>query len=201
MTDQTQAVVDKTDTPPVAGSEVESARKDVDDLDALLAEFDQQAKKPDTVSPPAPAPQPQTEVRAPDPDIAYIRQRFDRQDMVETINRVRGDLDPEVFDDDIVEGWLNAKAMKDHRLSVAYMQRASNPQAWAKVQAQLGKEFAKKGSRLVDREATDDRAAVAASMRGASSRAPEERPVDTSGMSNSEYRKYMRDNFGFDPGI
>ena len=121
--------------------------------------------------------------------------------MQQTIEEVRGDLPKDVYDDDMVEGWLNALAIKDPRLTQAYLQREQNPRAWGKVKSELGKKLQDRFNKLPNREATDDREAVAQAVRGASTKVNTDPPPKFGQMSNTEYRKSVRDQYGFDPGV
>jgi hypothetical protein len=54
----------------------------------------------------------------------------------------------------------------------------------------------------IDTQATEDRAVVAAAVRGASTnRAPETPPPNYSTQNNAEYRRSVREQYGFDPGV
>ena len=204
----TQAVVDDADTRAVPGSEADSARKDdVPDLDALLAEFDKEAKPVVSPSPVAGADtQPDVKALAArlqsiEGAVQRVSQFEFRRDMDELVKSVRGDLDPEVFDSDIVEAWIDGLARKDPRLQRAWLEREANPRQFNSIKESLGKSFRKKFDKLPDRNVTEDREAVTAAVRGASTRAPEDKPTNYSGMSNAEYRKKVREEHGFDPGV
>lgn len=207
MTDTTQAVVDEADTKPVAGSEAESARTTTeDDLDKLLADYDTQNKP---AAPASPIPQPQAP-QQPD-ELAMLKSEVQnlktqaakwadaefRQEIQSTIKEVRGDLDPEFFDDDLVEAWLDRQARKDPRLAEAWR----DPKMRPRINGQLSKQFSKKYSSQPDRQATEDKAAVVHAMRSASTRQPESQPEDYSRLSTQEFREKIRKDFGFDPGV
>lgn len=111
-----------------------------------------------------------------DPDIAKRLEALEvrdaekgyRTDMDAAIKAVRGDLDPEIFDDVWIEGYLNEQARRDSRLQNAWAQRHKNPQAYQKILGSLSDQIGKKFSKVIDRQATEDREAVAAAVRGAS---------------------------------
>jgi hypothetical protein len=95
-------------------------------------------------------------------------------------------------------------AREDQRIAAAFMNRTTNPAAWEKVQRGLAKEFAKemKDFTSIDPNVTEDRAVVAAAVRGASTnRVPETPPPNYSMQNNAEFRKSIRDQYGFDPGV
>lgn len=205
-TSTTQTAVDTTKAPAVQGATDDSARNDGDDLDKLLAEFDDSKPK----APPEPAkPEPKTgaadDLRALTDEVRGLRserqQETFRRDMDATIKDVRGNLDPEFFDDTFVESWMDARARQDPRLSTAWNNRHANPKAFAKVKDQLGRDFVKKYGKLPDKQATEDREAVTAAVRGASSRAPEGKPPDFAGMSNAQFREEHKKLYGYYPSV
>jgi hypothetical protein len=202
VSDDKQAVVD-TNAPAKPDAEVaDSARKDVDDLDTLLAEFDQGTKKTDTVSPPETKPTPPDalaqDVQALKNQAQEWAQEKNKRAIAETVEGIRGDVPKEVFDDEMVEAWLDSQARRDPRLALAFVQRDQNPQKWGKVKAELGRQLAKKAGALPDRNASDDREAVAAAVRGASAKATAEPAPNFGAMTDAELRKYNREHFGFE---
>ena len=209
MSEGQQTVVDTTDVTAQPGTEVtDSARQDVDALDALLAEYDQGTQRT------APAATTQTTTTT-QPDQGALVQRVQavetglqewRQDQTkravsETIQEVRGDIPADFMDDDMVEGWLDAQARKDPRLAQAFLQRETNPRQWNKVKAALGKQLNDRFKKLPDRQATDDREAVAAAVRGASTKVSAEPAPKFGSQSNAEFRKSVKEQYGFDPGV
>ena len=189
--DDKQAVVDVADAAPVAAVEAQDARED--DLDALLKQFDE--------TKPEPKPEPKPDEITPDAikrleglERTIAEERY-RKDMTETLKVVRGDLDPEIFDDTLVEAWIDTQARNDPRLSRAWQERNSNPKQFAKVREQLGKAFAAKFSKLPDKQATEDRETVAAAIRGASTKAPKTDDIDekaVSKMTDAEFEAFKR---------
>lgn len=187
----TQAVVDETKAPALPGAEATGARTD-DDLDTLLKQFDEQ--QPQRPSEPA-RPEPRAEA-APDKvandtvlkEAEFIRSERFKRDMSETVKEVRGDLPADLYDDKLVQAWIDARAADDPRLSRAWVERYDNPQRFQQVKAALGKEFARKYGRLPDRQATEDREAVTAAVRGASTKAPEGKAPDYAAMSPADFQ-------------
>lgn len=202
----TQPVVTPTDAQPQAGAEVTDARNE-DTLDTLLKTYDQQtqpAAQPQTTNPPE---------RKPDtPDLNVLASRVEsfvneahniqfKRDMTETVKQVRGDLDPDVFDDVLVESWLDAEARRDPRLAKAWTDRHANPKQFERVKAELGKSFTKKFSKLPDKQVTEDRESVAAAVRGASTPRPESKPLNVSNLSNKQAADEIEKNFGYRPAF
>jgi len=196
-----QPVVDETLGSAPPEPTVDGARNDGNDLDSLLSQFEQEAApRTPPVSPQTPIEQQQPPDRSQiDPNVARLVKRFDSEDLQRLVKEVKGDSD---FDDDIIEGWIDAQARRDSRLQRAWLEREANPKAFQQISKQLGKEFAKRTARKTDPQATEDREAVAAAVRGSSTnRAPESAPPDFSRMGSAEYRNAVREKYGFDPGV
>ena len=201
-----QTAVDATTAPAQPGATAgQDARNDGDDVDALLTQFDSSVPKPAAAPAPQPTPEPKAGTVAqpsqPDPAVAAGRTYIFRQDMDKTIKTVRGDIDSDRFDDGLVESWLDMRARKDPRLAAAWENRHRQPQAFQRIVAGLGREFQKQYGSMPDKQATEDREAVTAAVRGASTKAPEGQPPKYGGLSNQEYRERIRKDFGFDPGV
>ena len=199
----TQPVADTANDQVKPGSETSGAR-DTDDLDSLLSEFEQGTKPSEPVKP-EPKPGADNDLKALTEQVRGLMtataQQQARQDMEKAIKAVRGEFDPNVFDDTLVEAWMDAQARTDPRLASAWQNRAANPKQFDRVLQGLGKNFQKKFSSLPDKNATEDREAVTAAVRGASTKVPEGKAPAFGNMSNAEYRKSVKDQFGFDPGV
>lgn len=186
----TQAVVDETKVAAVPATEATSARTD-DDLDTLLSQYDEGAPKPSEPAKPATAaPAADDQAVANETvlnEAKFIRQQRFQQDMKATIHDVRGDLPADLYDDDFVQAWIDAQAAKDARLATAWVNRAADPKKFGQVKAALGKEFAKRYNRIPDKQATEDREAVTAAVRGASTSAPSGKAPDYSKMTDAQF--------------
>ena len=203
MSDEKQAVVEEAKVPAQQGTEVETRTDDTDPLDALLAEFDQGTKPVITTQTVTPKDDPEivSKVRNLEAIATNWQKEQDRKAISETITSIRGDVPEELFDDDMIEGWLNALAVKDTRLAVAYANREQNPRAWKKVTADLKGKLADKFGNLPDRAATVDHELVAQSVRGASTKVAAEPAPKLGAMSGPQLRKHVMDQYGFDPGV
>lgn len=207
MTEATteQTAVDATKAPALPGATAgQDARQDGDDVDTLLNEFQASTKAPEPTPQTQPEPKAGTDViKAPvsDPAVAEVRNYIFRQDMDKTIKAVRGDLDPDRFDDGIVEAYLDMRARKDPRVATAWENRHRNPQQFEKLVAGLGREFTKKYGTMPDKQATEDRELVTAAVRGASTKAPEGKAPDFSGLNNHEYREQHKKAYGYYPSV
>lgn len=202
----TQPAVDAPDatvTPVVEGND---AQNNADDLDSLLNEFDV-AQKPAATKETQPEQKPaadsdlQSRLNQMEGFVNQAEARQFRQDMDKTISSIRGDLDPEMFDDKLVQAWLDVQAQADQRLQEAWLNRHSKPKQFEKVVESLGRNFVKKYGQLPDKAATEDREAVTAAVRGASTKTPEGKAPDFSGMSNAEYRETHKKQFGYYPNV
>jgi hypothetical protein len=196
--ENTQAAVDEPKVPAQPGAEATNAQAG-DDLDALLSEFDTETR-PSTPAQPATAAPAANDVKDASAEVLAARdeirkERF-QKDIKVTVSDIRGDLPADLYDDDFMESWLDVQAKKDERLAQAWANRNANPQQFAKVKAALGKEFAKKYGKLPDRQATDDREAVTAAVRGASTRAPEGKAPNYAGMTNADFAAEKDRAFG-----
>ena len=197
----TQPVVTETNAQPPAGAEGTNARNDDGDLDALLKVFETETKPPVK-----PTPEQQTN----EPDLkalagevqqmrGFVNEAHNLQfkrDMDDTVKTIRGELDPEIFDGPLIQGWLDAQAQQDQRLAKAWVDRHANPKQFEQVKTALAKNFAKKFSKLPDAAATEDRAAVTAALRGASTRAPEGKAPEYGKLSNADFEKEKAKLFG-----
>jgi hypothetical protein len=182
------------------------------DLDALLAEFDQSTKTMTAGNTAAPLADDFAERQqranngerslSPAEQAAYAEgmQRAER-DLKSVVTDVRADMPLHLYSDDFVQTWIDNQARQNLQLQRVWMNRDSSPGAFRAAVNQLSKKFYKTFRDMPDREATEDRNAVTAAMRGASSRAPEDRPPSYGTLSNAEYAKDVRERFGFDPGV
>ncbi len=200
----TQPAVIETNAQPPADAAVTDARTEGADLDTLLKTYDEQTA-------PATSPTPAQPSAAPDLNVlagelqqvkSFVNEANNiqfKRDMNDTVATIRGDLDPEVFDGPLIEGWLDSQAKQDPRLAKAWLERHANPKQFAQVTTALAKNFAKKFSKLPDRQVTEDREAVTAAVRGASNRAPENPPANYAGKSDAEFREDVHKKYGFRP--
>lgn len=202
----TQPVVTTTEAQPQVGAEGTDARNDGADLDTLLKVYDEK-----TTSAAATTTQTQPDTTAgTEPDLKTVAAKLQqlesfateshnlrhKQDMGETVKAIRGDLDPDVFDEKLIEGWLNVQAQQDPRLAQAWLNRAANPKQFEQVKTALAKSFQKKFSKLPDRQTTEDRDAVTAAVRGSSTRATEGKAPEFGKMSNADFQKEKDKLFG-----
>lgn len=201
MTDpNTQTAADTTNPPAQPGGADTGAQNGADALDTLLSEFDSKTAPSTTTNPPAPQQGAGDDLKAIADEVRAWRtekqQDTFNRDMTETVGKLRGDLDPEIFDDSLVRGYVNARADQDPRLAQAWVNRHTNPKAFQRVVEQLGRDFRQKFSKLPDKGATEDHAAVTAAVRSASQRAPEAQPPNYSKLTDAELQAEKDKLFG-----
>lgn len=198
MTEDTQAVVDEAKTSAKPDVKADNAQdKGGDDLDTLLDQFKQEQPEPEA----KPKTEPEQKLdtgavkRLETLEKTLAEERFQRS-IQPVLKRVRGDIPAEVLGDDEILDLLDGRAKRDPRLQQAWLNRDKNPAAWSKIEQNLGRELSKKFSKLPDQGATDDREAVAAAVRGASTKAPEGKPPDFSKMSDNQFQAEKEKMFG-----
>lgn len=174
-----------------------------DGLEQALAEFDSGIQEDSSG-------ETQSEQKT-DPDLSTIAKKLEdwekreaqqsfRQDMDATVSAVRGGIDSSFMEDWEIESWVDGMARNDPRISTAWAQRHANPKKWQAVQKELGNKLQKKFADLPDRNATEDREAVAAAVRGQSTRTPDSEPEpDFKGKSNADFRDEVYKKYGYRP--
>ena len=135
-----------------------------------------------------------------DKKIQTIQAHEYERDLNTTVANVRGNLDKNVFPDKIVRAWLDAEVREDEGLKDVWLNRAQDPRMWQAAERNLIKQFHQEAARRVDPQVTEDRAMVAAAIRGASAPAQTEPPPNYSRLSNPEMRDEMR-KLGVEPNF
>ena len=198
MTDTTtQAAVDATDATAKPVADVNNAQDTGDDLDTLLSQYEAQTAKAAPASPPQTPQVTQPQTPSIDADrVRRIEDRLFKQDLDEAVSGIVGDLK---VPRRMATGWLDQMARERPAIANAFMQKDSNPQGWKQVQQSLAREFAREVESVsYDKNVSEDRSAVAAAVRGASTKAPTEPPPNYSSLSNSEIREEYR-KLGINP--
>ena len=185
-----------------------------DDLDALLAEFEQGTTRPA---------EPQLEISDAEPQLRTERAQFYRQqsdfnsevqnytqqrlqekheaDFTSLIKEVRGELDPELFTDKMIRAFIDAEARENEHLQDAWLNRAANPARFRRAASELVKQFASHAKRMPDPQLTQDRELVSQYVRTATGQAPTDRQPNLGRMTNDEFRKYAIDTYGINPSV
>jgi hypothetical protein len=222
--EQTPAVAPIDSAAPAAP--VEAAKSSADpDFDALLSQFDSETAKPaepapapDVGQPTSPAPNPEAEAAQLLRDISdrTVDERVQREIQLREFTRVEHEAGMKIVSDDarelskefgdvseqLVDWFFSAKLSSDSRIAPMFYNRNRDPQSartWRIVHGRLLNELRRELKSRPDREATEDRAAVAAAVRGSSTGGPPgPEPAPRLGnMSAAEFARYTRENFGF----
>lgn len=192
MTDTTQAVVTETPASAEPEAKVEGAREGgADDLESLLAEFDQGVSKTAPVSPPEPTP-----TATQDPRFDQIYQKLVAKEVDDAVKEFMADTGAPSRR--MAKAYLEELARENPTtFGHAFIHKDSNPKVWERLFAAAKKEYRKEVASRPDPQATEDRAAVVQAVRGASTPAPAEPPPQLGQMTDQELREYTRKNFGF----
>jgi hypothetical protein len=196
----TQAVATETNEAAKPVSEAVSGAPD--ELDTLLKQFETPAEqKPKTETKPETKPEPSEDMK----DLAnYVRAKRDeesreatRGDLAKAVTAVQTEIDDGglKLPDRLVRGALRDMAEEDPRFLRAWAERGANPKAWEQVLKAAAKEIRKELESSPDPQATEDKAAVRAAVRSASTRTPEPEKLDNAKinkMSDAEFNKYKR---------
>ena len=186
-----QAVVDQTEAE--SKSQAEGADSARDDLDTFLDEFQGASKE----EPKSDSEQPDVTSRLENVEAAIYQEQY-RRDIGGVVQAIRGELDADTFDDDLVVGYLDARAKRDPRIANAWVQRHQNPEAFNKVQKSLADEFQKRFGSQPDKAVTEDREAMAAAVRGASTATAEQEQPDLKNLSDAEFNQ-LKQKMGWSP--
>ena len=121
-----------------------------------------------------------------------VWQQNARADFSRVLDYAKNELEGANIPDDYVEDKLIAEYRKNPEFANAWEQRRESAEAEARfnrVVTQVVKAMEKKARAVprYDRDATEDREAVTAAVRGASAKAPPEKPPDFSRMSPAEF--------------
>lgn len=186
----TQAVAKEPEAQATPAAEVQSAQENTSSLDDLLSEFV-------TATTPQPAPQVAATPQNAEPHWIQLRSELDQlkaskvaekeaSDLSQFIKDVRRDGNEEDWE---IDGFLNHLAKTDKRVLEAWGRR-DNPADRNKLlnyaRSKLDASRAQKAKKAVDPVATADREAVAAAVRGTSTKAPEAPAPNYGAMSDRD---------------
>lgn len=208
MTEEnTQAVVTETETAPSAAVEGTGAQKD--DLASFLDQYEQQTRSNNSPNPAQPVTAPITS----DPVIAELKAKVDSWELKEA--QVKSEAEESALrkqligNHDLPEEWaevyIRKIARENPKINGVYNNRENDPAEWNKARSLLKKGFdayvKEKIGKPVDAEATGDRVAVTAAVRGASNRAPESATPKLGNMTNHQFNEWVKENHGYHPGV
>lgn len=190
MTDKTVAV-DSEVAPP----ETTTGQGAPDELDAILSsvgeEFDKETK------PPVSEPKKTDEVAELRSRVEYLVSQSENGDIDKAVDSVSKTLEVQV-PRKAIKGYLNEMAIEDPRIQKAFQNRHKDPVAWNKVLKAASKRINDDFKGLPDKALTDDREALAATIRGASKTSTvEDEAPNFSGWSDNRFnhwKMYGKDN-------
>ena len=199
-----QAVAEKPDAEATPSVEENSA-PDEPGLDELLTQFNEAtASQPDSTPEPAKT-ETTPEIDSVANEVRQLREEQRAQqfqsDLDNAIKQVRGDLDPDFFDDAFVESYMDAEAKRNPKFAQAWANRNTNKRGFESVLGAVHRKMAKHATSRPDPNATEDKEAVTAAVTGATDKAPESPAPDLSGMSDAELREFTKKNYGFTPQV
>jgi hypothetical protein len=124
-----------------------------------------------------------------------------KRDLADAVSEIRGELPKNLFDNNFIQTWLDAKAHRDPRLQQLWLERSQNPRAMKAALDRLAEEFHSTYGKVstVDENATVDHEAVTQAVRGQGGKAPPEPPPNFGRMSDNEFRRHVSESYGFDP--
>lgn len=187
------------------------------DLTSLLSEYAAKTTKPAEAAAPAAA-QPKPDAPSQGNDLpskvdqlkllkaaelieSEAKERVTRerdQAVGRTVKAIRGELPDDALHNAAARGWLEEKAASNPALVAAFNDRQNNPQQWAKIEAQLTREFAAVSKRP-DSNLTEDREAVSAAVRGTATTPPPAKELNIMQVSDSEAKNHVREKYGYSP--
>lgn len=197
-TNDLQSVATAPDGADKQPPEGKGAQGKGDDLDAILSEIEAEGKADDTPKKDVDAADEGKAAKADDPDLKAIAKsiytREARRDLKSAIGAMRSESESlKGLGDDYIEGLMNVEAKRDPRIVKAWHNRETSPEAWERLLPVLGKKIAKRLGGAVDQQATEDREAVLAAVRGKSpGQGGAGTQVDLKNMNNAEFNAYKR---------
>ena len=162
-----------------------SEENSAQELDSLLNQYEQETKPAKDEKPK------QEQVGQSDEVIARINQMEYERDMPKAVEMVRGDLDSEKYDYDLVETWIEKEAKLDRRISDAWINRKVNPTGFNKVMKALGKKFTEKYGEKTRVSGDEIESAVRNSTQTTST--PQSYEQKVAGMTDHEFRQHKRE--------
>ncbi len=118
----------------------------------------------------------------------------DQKDAAAAFETIRGNLPSEMFDDRMLDAWVNSRAASDLAIQQAWQNRVADPRTYERTLNKLAIEFGEKFRRY-EPESEVDHAAIAQAVRGAGGKTPPEPPPRFDRMSDSELARWKEENF------
>lgn len=183
-------VVDEKTEDQTDASGTQDAQED--DLDSILAEWDEEPKSD---------PEPDVSAKGLKESLKRIQEQQaqadkerTQRDIADAVKTIRTEMGDHALSEKAVRRMLNGAAGEDARLQTAWMNRIQNPDGYSRVLKALAKEFASEVAEMPDKGVTEDRESVAAAVRGASTKVPDEPeiPSNVATMSDQEFEGWVR---------
>lgn len=198
-----QPVVDDAAASAKPDAQAQDARSDGDDLDLdkLIANWKDPADEQSRQSPEPAKPEPKAETDKASLDY-LVQSKVDRtladRQAAEDAGKYATELANEYgVTRRIAMGWLDQMAREEPAVLHAFRHRQPEPKKWERMWQSLRKEFGKEHKQsVVDPKATEDREAVTAAVRGASTKAPEQKAPDYSKLTPAEFQAEKERLFG-----
>jgi len=176
---------ENTNTQPDA----EVAETPKDDLDTILAEFDQQVEdKPETDSNANEGPR----MKVVEDYIQAQQEKDTRRAITESVTQLKEfDKSLNGVGNVAIEGFLQLKAQRDTRIADAFHKRDENPDGWQRVLKGMAHEFSQE-FKAPDAQITEDRNAMRAAVETQPETSDSEAPSvsDLNRMSDAEFLRY-----------
>ncbi len=117
----------------------------------------------------------------------------DQKDAAAAFETIRGNLPSEMFDDRMLDAWVNSRAASDLAIQQAWQNRLVDPRTYERTLNKLAIEFGEKFRRY-EPESEVDHAAIAQAVRGAGGKTPPEPPPRFDRMSDAEFAQWKSEN-------
>jgi len=156
-----------------------------DELDTLLAQYDEGTEVPEKTEKPSGEPTPDTRIDA-------LLAREKKGDINSAVDTIMGDLDIQV-PKSMIKGYLYSRESEDPRIGKAFDKRFQDPAGWKRVLSGLAKEASSEFKDLPDKSLTNDRDVVEAAVRGASTTSKESKEVNFTGMNRNQLDRYLEE--------
>ena len=177
-------MTDETNTQPNA----EVAETPTDDLDAILAEFDQQTEQPEVATKVDDSPR----MKIVEDYIQAQHARDTREAIQQSVSQLKGfDKSFDGIGNTAIEGFLQLKAQRDTRIADAFHKRDENPDGWNRVLKGIAQEFSQE-FKAPDAQITEDRNAMRAAVETQPETSEPDAPTvrDLNKMSDAEFMRY-----------
>jgi len=172
-------------------------------LDELLSQFDDNSGDNQTQQAQAVQPTQTSQDGSSASGKDAIAEQLYQADLNNLMDEIRGDLDPEKYDDTFMEAFITSQAKKNPNLHKAWDERHTNRGAFKKVTNALREQFGRNYVPTnVDPKASENAALVADAVKnGGNSTKQVESAVDYKGMTDGQFSNDVFNKYGYYPGV